>query len=125
MVSILGPDSEKAAQFWNATQKQSRAWQFAEAFYVNQKPENSGYVTDDFLRARAEEAGVDADQAFTDQKSAEVTSAREADAKAFEDAAFDGTPSFRVGQKDGKLRTVDVKDVPSELQKEVEKSSGS
>jgi protein-disulfide isomerase len=124
MVSILGPDSETAAQFWNATQKQNRAWQFAEAFYIHQKPENSGYVNDDFLRARAKDAGVDADQAFTDQKSATVTSARQADTKAFDDAKLDGTPAFRMGPKDGELRTVEAADVATELQKDVEKAQG-
>ncbi len=42
-----------------AAAEQDRYWNFIELFYANQGTENSGYVTDDFLTAVAEGAGVD------------------------------------------------------------------
>ncbi len=56
--TIIGPDSETAAKASLAAAEQGRYWQFIELFYANQGPENSGYVTDDFLTAVAEGAGV-------------------------------------------------------------------
>ena len=60
---FLGPDSEKAARVAAAAPRsQGRLWPFVEAFYAAQGAENSGYVTDDFLRDVAKAAGVDADK---------------------------------------------------------------
>ena len=43
-------------------QEQGRLWPFLEAFYAAQGAENSGYVTDDFLRDVAKAAGADPDK---------------------------------------------------------------
>ena len=56
--NIIGPDSEDAAKAALAASKQGRYWQFIDLFYANQGAENSGYVTDAFLEAVAEGAGV-------------------------------------------------------------------
>ena len=45
-----------------APQAQGKLWPFVEAFYAAQGQENSGYVTDAFLRSVATAAGVDAGQ---------------------------------------------------------------
>ena len=47
---FLGPDSERAARVAAGAERQGRLWAFLEAFYARQGPENSGYVTDAFLR---------------------------------------------------------------------------
>ena len=57
---FLGPDSERAARVAAGAERQGRLWPFLEAFYAAQGAENSGYVTDDFLRSVAQAAGVDA-----------------------------------------------------------------
>ena len=51
-------------------EQQGRLWPFLEAFYATQGEENSGYVTDDFLRQVAQAAGVDADKALAYAKTA-------------------------------------------------------
>ena len=60
-LSFLGPDSIRAAKVAAGAEQQGRLWAFLETFYASQGPENSGYVTDDFLREVAAAAGVDAD----------------------------------------------------------------
>lgn len=61
---FLGPDSTVAAQVAAGAERQGRLWPFLEVFYANQGQENSGYVTDAFLRRVATAAGVDASEAL-------------------------------------------------------------
>jgi protein-disulfide isomerase len=61
---FLGPDSTTAAQVAAGAERQGKLWPFLEAFYANQGQENSGYVTEEFLRGVAAAAGVDADEAL-------------------------------------------------------------
>ena len=61
---FLGPDSERAARVAAGAERQGRLWAFLEAFYARQGTENSGYVTDGFLREVADAAGVDAGAAL-------------------------------------------------------------
>jgi protein-disulfide isomerase len=56
---FIGPDSTRAARAAAAAQQQGRLWPFVEAFYAAQGAENSGYVTDGFLRDVARAAGAD------------------------------------------------------------------
>jgi protein-disulfide isomerase len=103
---FLGPDSVRAAQFAAGAAEQGRLWPFLEAFYAAQGPENSGYVTDEFLRSVARAAGVDADAAFAYADSAEAQDAlnrANADAERF---AVDSTPSFTVARGDATPRSV-------------------
>ena len=54
---FLGPDSERAARVAAGAERQGRLWAFLEAFYARQGTENSGYVTDGFLREVARGRG--------------------------------------------------------------------
>jgi protein-disulfide isomerase len=99
-LSFLGPDSERAARVAAGAAEQGRLWPFLEAFYAAQGPENSGYVTDEFLRSVASAAGVDADAAleFADSAAAQDALNRaNADAQT---AGVEGTPSFTVTRGD-------------------------
>ena len=71
-LSFLGPDSVRAAKVAAGAQEQGRLWAFLETFYASQGTENSGYVTDDFLRGVATAAGVDADKALDFADTAEA-----------------------------------------------------
>ena len=85
-----------------APQQQGRLWPFLEAFYSAQGQENSGYVTDEFLRSVAEAAGVDAAAAL---KAANGASAQDQLNRANADAqalGIDSTPTFTVAHGDGK-----------------------
>ena len=67
---FLGEDSVRAARVAAGAERQGRLWAFLEAFYARQGTENSGYVTDDFLRDVAKAAGVDAGPAIGQADSA-------------------------------------------------------
>jgi protein-disulfide isomerase len=56
--TIVGPQSAAAAAAALAAGLQDRQWSFTELFYRNQGIENSGYVSDEFLRSVARGAGV-------------------------------------------------------------------
>jgi protein-disulfide isomerase len=100
-LSIIGPDSEHAARMAVAAGLQNRLWQFSDLVYHNQGQENSGYVTDSYLRRIAQGAGVDVRRAFADRTSPLVDDQlRQAGALA-QAAGVTGTPSFllaRTGQ---------------------------
>ncbi len=55
---IISEESEPAGAAAIAAGEQGRGWNFIELFYRNQGVERSGYVTDEFLTAIAEGAGV-------------------------------------------------------------------
>ena len=103
---FLGPDSEKAARVASGAKAQGRLWPFVEAFYAAQGQENSGYVTDDFLRSVAKASGVDADKAldaadgeaalrFLEQANADATR-----------LGVESTPTFTVAKGDGAPKVI-------------------
>ena len=101
---ILGPDSDVAARAALAAGEQDRLWQFIEVFYESQGLENSGYVTDEFLRDTAVAAGVEDLEAWerdrTDPRwEAEIAAVRE---EAL-DLGFNGTPSLLVEGPNGEV----------------------
>jgi len=95
--AILGEDSETAAAAALAAGEQDRMWSFIEAFYAKQGEENSGYVTDDFLREIAEDAKVpDLEQWEAERdpgRWSEVLKIVNDEASGF---GFTGTPSFAL-----------------------------
>jgi protein-disulfide isomerase len=101
--TIIGPQSTDAAKAALAASQQGRYWNYIELFYRNQGPENSGYVTDDFLTKVAQGAGVpdiskwNADR--RDPKWDAVLSRTQAEAQQL---GFTGTPSILVEGPGGK-----------------------
>jgi protein-disulfide isomerase len=106
---ILGQDSVIAAKAALAASEQDRLQQFVENFYANQGPENSGYVTDDFLNDIAEKAGIpdidkwqaDRDLPKWDQVLLDIDNEAVG-------AGFSGTPSFAIRNDDGSLEQIDA-----------------
>ncbi len=95
--NIIGPESEDAAKAALAASEQGRYWQFIELFYANQGPENSGYVTDDFLDAVAEGAGVaDLDQFNSDRDDPALDQQLAAVQDEAASLGLNATPSFVV-----------------------------
>jgi protein-disulfide isomerase len=95
--TIISQESVPAGAAAIAAGKQGRGWTFIELFYRNQGPEDSGYVTDEFLTEIARGAGVaDITKWNKDRKSsatlAEVKRTTEEAGK----LEFTGTPSFAV-----------------------------
>ena len=98
---FLGPDSDRAARAAAAAQQQGKLWPFVEAFYAAQGPENSGYVTDDFLRDVAGAAGADPDK-VVDGTSQQGMAKADAEAAKL---GVNSTPTFTV-TKDGKTKVI-------------------
>lgn len=103
---FLGPDSVRAAEVAAGAERQGRLWSFVETFYANQGEENSGYVTDSFLRQVSAAAGVDAAAAMGQAKG---TFAQDRLSRANADASklgINSTPTFTVARGDGPARVV-------------------
>ena len=80
-----------------AAGEQGRGWNFVELFYRNQGIERSGYVTDEFLTAIAEGAGVpDIDKWNQDRKSKAILEEVSASTAEAQELGFNGTPSFAM-----------------------------
>jgi protein-disulfide isomerase len=107
--AILGPDSVTAAKAAYAAAEQNRLQQFVENFYANQGTEGTAYVTDEFLRGIAEDAGVpdldkwEADRDLPKWDQALLKTDNEATA-----AGFSGTPSFAIRNPDGSLDPIEL-----------------
>jgi protein-disulfide isomerase len=112
---FIGPDSVRAARVAAGAERQGRLWPFVEAFYAVQKAENSGYVTDDFVRSVATASGVDAGAALA---YADTAAAQKPLAQASSDATrlgIDGTPRFTVARGNGAPKVVSANDLLTEL----------
>ena len=94
---FIGPDSVKALRFILAAGLQNRLWQLQEALYRYQGGENSGWVTDELIRERAEEIpGLDVDKLFADAGSDAITQEAGSAADEAQAAGIPGTPTFFV-----------------------------
>jgi protein-disulfide isomerase len=103
---FIGPESATAARFAAGAEAQGRLWPFIEAFYAQQGAENSGYVTDAFLRTVAAEAGVNANTALSYAATAKAQKPlTRADAEAAR-LGVDGTPTFVVQRGNGAPQVV-------------------
>ena len=100
---FLGPDSERAAQVAAGAEQQGRLWPFLEAFYAAQGQENSGYVTDEFLRRVAPPPASTPTPALAYADSA-GRAGRSSTAPTPTRSALgvDSTPTFTVARGDGR-----------------------
>lgn len=71
LLTFVGEDSVKAGRLAAATTAQDRFWGFTDAFFAAQGQENTGYVTDDFLKETAAAAGADHAAAAGDDQTAD------------------------------------------------------
>jgi protein-disulfide isomerase len=108
-VAFIGTDSLRAAQMAAAAGLQNKLWPFVDLFYANQQTENSGYVTEDFLKKiGGGVAGLDVAKAMSDRGIA-VVQKQLADAQQEWTAnGFSGTPSFLLGRTGGTLKPLTV-----------------
>lgn len=103
-ISILGPDSVTAARMAAAAGEQNRLWQYIALFYANQGQENSGYVTDAFLRRIAGGVpGLDVPRALAARSGAGVQRRlSQAEGQAAQ-LGVNATPTFLLGRTRGTL----------------------
>jgi protein-disulfide isomerase len=109
-LTILGNQSTLAGQAVVAAGLQDRQWQYTEAFYADQGEENSGYVTDDFLRARGDGiAGLDVSKLMKDRTADPAVAKRlREDATAAAKHRVEGTPTLLAGRKGEALKPLQL-----------------
>jgi protein-disulfide isomerase len=101
-LTFLGPDSVTAARAAAAAGAQNKLWNFVDLFYMNQGPENSGYVTDAFIEDLVSQLdGIDSEKLTADMSAPLVEQQLgEAQQQAAE-FKINSTPSFLVQIGDG------------------------
>lgn len=101
LLRFIGPDSDRGARAAYAAAEQGGMWNFADAFYRAQGPENTGYADDDFLSEVAQTADVQPEPILeaVDQGAFEPQlQAAESEA---DTAGVDSTPSFTIARRGG------------------------
>lgn len=123
-VSILGTDSERAAQMAGAAALQNRLWPFIDIFYANQGEEKTGYVTDDFLRKIGSGVrGLDVARAMNDRGLPSVQRMMDDAQTQWQTAGFQGTPSFLLGPTGGRLDALNITSLgPTQFQRAIERA---
>jgi protein-disulfide isomerase len=108
-IAFIGPDSERGRAAALAAAAQNRMFNFMEILYFNQGTENTGWLSDDMVKAAAGSIpGLDVTRVLSARNSGAVTSDETTiDAQSKADRV-DSTPTFLVGKTDGKLRPVSV-----------------
>src|ERR1700750_2828641 len=106
-VMLLGNGSRWGAVAAVAAGAQDKMWNYADAFYYNQGPENSGYVTTGFLREIASDVpGLNVNRLLVDT----YTPATRVRLKAMQAFARSqgvvATPTFLVERADGRSEIV-------------------
>jgi protein-disulfide isomerase len=103
-VVLIGPDSAPAAAAAIAAGGQNRMWDFADLFYRNQRPENSGYVTRQFIDwIGAAVPGLDVARLERARHLRTVISTVARNIGLAHAADLSGTPDFRLGATGGIL----------------------
>jgi protein-disulfide isomerase len=109
-LTFIGPDSEKAARVAWSSGDQKKMFEFVENFYANQEEENSGYVTEAFLKkVAAGVQGLDVPKALDGRDSAKVSSSLQGSQTSATKANVDSTPSFLVGPTGGTLSKIETR----------------
>jgi len=108
-MTFLGADSVKAFSAALAAGKQNRFWNVAELMYLNQGKENSGWVTDTFLRSIGRTVKtLNVPKMLAARSSAGVKAQLAAASNLASTAGVNQTPSFAVGRTDATPQLVHV-----------------
>jgi protein-disulfide isomerase len=114
-IAFLGADSETALRATYAAGLQGRLWNYLDLLYRNQGAENSGWVTDDLLRAVGKAIpGVDVGTLMAARQTAEVDTAIQATQQQASSAHVNSTPTFFVGPTGGTLQQLNVSELTAQ-----------
>jgi protein-disulfide isomerase len=96
-LTVIGPDSTPAAEAAISAGEQDRYWEYSTLFFLNQRQENSGYVTDEFLTGIAEKTqGLDVSQWNETRQTDTVDSELEAAKSSAQDEGIEATPTLVI-----------------------------
>jgi protein-disulfide isomerase len=106
-LAFIGSDSERALRATYAAGLQNRLWNYVNLLYRNQGPENSGWVTDDLLRAVGKATrGLDVNAMMAARPTADIDNAILATNQQATNAHVRETPTFFAGPTGGTLQQV-------------------
>jgi protein-disulfide isomerase len=106
-IAFIGPDSERGRAAALAAAEQNRLFDYTQLLYVNQGPENSGWLTDQLVGAAAASIpGLDVRRLLTDRNSAAVKAQERAIDQQASSAGVRGTPTIDVGRTGSTLHRV-------------------
>lgn len=95
LLTFIGPDSERAARLIAAGALQDQAWPLSELTLLSQGRENSGYVTETYLRRLARATpGMDSGRALRQRESGRVNALLDRARRQARRLSVDGTPTF-------------------------------
>ena len=87
--------------------QQAKLWNFIETFYREQGAEDSGYVTEQYLRNIAKQVpGLNMAQWTSERRKPEFQARIEVDAQTSDAAGLTGTPLFLIGHTGGATRAL-------------------
>ncbi len=107
-----------------AAGKQNKGWYYIELFYNQQGEEDSGYVTEQYLRTLAEQTpGLNLTAWTAARNDPEFTNTITSDAQAANTAGFTGTPSFQIGKTGGPVQKLEYSSLtdPSGFESAIDK----
>jgi protein-disulfide isomerase len=108
-LDFIGPDSNTLARLVAAASLQNQAWPLIEVLFAKQGPENSGYVSDEFLdEALSAVPDLDGERALSDLQSPEVEELLVQAQDLAEDLEVNSTPTFFVQVGKGEPRPLRV-----------------
>jgi protein-disulfide isomerase len=108
-LAFIGPDSVNAARLAATAGEQNRLWPFVDRFYADQRAENTGYVTDAFLRSVARQVpGLDVPRALRAAGSPAALRQLEQSTGRAQRLGIDSTPSFAIQRRGGRPRPLAV-----------------
>jgi protein-disulfide isomerase len=110
-LTFIGSDSVPAARGALAAGEQDRYWPYAQLLFENQGKENSGYVTDEFLKSQAENTpGLDVGEWSSDLKGSSVTRQLQAAQSKAQSAGVNATPTLIFSGPGGQTKLVGLYD---------------
>jgi protein-disulfide isomerase len=109
--SFLGDDSKTAAGAAAEATRENKLYQFADLFYRRQGEENTGYVTDDFLRGVAKDVGVDPAKTVASAHAAASQPLVQAAETKAASVGSSSTPDFYLRLAGGRLVPVSPQDL--------------
>jgi protein-disulfide isomerase len=109
-LEFVGPDSDTALRAVESAGLQDKLWSYGELMFQNQGTENTGWVTEDLIKALGEAVpGLDVNKMLADRKSQAVSDAIAISAQHGQDDGVGHTPWFEVGKTGGPTATLPVK----------------
>jgi len=110
-LSFVGPDSVTALETALSAGTQKRLWHVVQLLYANQGGENTGWVSEEFLRGVGGAVpGLDVGSMLAGRSARSISSARAEAQQSANTAGVTGTPSFAVGRTRGVLTLLSAND---------------